>query len=315
MTRDTKALLIAATGEDPEPYRALLQDRFPELVVHAEGVDAYDPATIAYALCWFPAEGLMASLPNLQVIFSMGAGIDHILRDSLLPEGLPIVRLMHDRTREQMRDYALHAVLHYYRQMDLAARQQADKKWKFIQIRAKDQFRIGLMGLGEMGTAVANGLTALGFSVMGWSRSAKEIAGVETFSGAEGLKAMAAQSAVLISILPATAQTIGLLNADLFSAMPKGAVVVNLGRGNHLVADDLLAALDSGHLGGATLDVYDPEPMPTDSPFWTHPLARVTPHVGSDGNAEIIADSVIDNIRRVESGLAPHPVGDRARGY
>lgn len=315
MTRDTKALLIAATGEDPEPYRALMAARFPELVIQAEGVDDYDPATIAYALCWFPAEGLLASLPNLKVIFSMGAGIDHILRDPTLPADLPIVRLMHDKTREQMRDYALHAVLHYYRQMDLAARRQIDKTWKFIQIRPKDQFRIGLMGLGEMGGAVAQGLNTLGFSVMGWSRSPKEIAGVETFSGADGLKAMAAQSAVLISILPATAETVGLLNAEVFAAMPRGGVVVNLGRGNHLVADDLLAALNNGHLGGATLDVFAPEPMPQDSPFWDHPLVRVTPHIGSDGNAEIIADSVIDNIRRVENGLPPTPVGDRARGY
>ncbi|GAB1478613.1 glyoxylate/hydroxypyruvate reductase A [Paracoccaceae bacterium] len=315
MTRQTKALLIAATGEDPEPYRALMTARFPELVIQAEGVDDYDPATIAYALCWFPAEGLLASLPNLEVIFSMGAGIDHILRDPALPADLPIVRLMHDKTREQMRDYALHAVLHYYRQMDLAARRQRDKTWKFIQIRPKDQFRIGLMGVGEMGRAVAQGLNDLGFSVMGWSRSPKEISGVETYSGADGLLAMAAQSAVLISILPATGETVGLLNADVFAAMPKGGVVVNLGRGNHLVTDDLLAALDNGHLGGATLDVFAPEPMPQDSPFWDHPLVRVTPHIGSDGNAEIIADSVIDNIRRVESGLPPAPLGDRARGY
>lgn len=315
MTRDNKALLIAATGEDPEPYRALLAARFPALVIYAEGVDAYDPAEIGYALCWFPPEGLLASLPNLAVIFSMGAGIDHILRDPLLPEGLPIVRLMHDKTREQMRDYALHAVLHYYRQMDLAARQQDARHWKFIQIRPKAEFRIGLMGLGEMGRAMAEGLTALGFPVLGWSRSPKEIAGVESFSGPEGLKAMAAQSAMLISILPATSETVGLLDAAIFAAMPKGGVVVNLGRGNHLVTDDLLAALDAGHLGGATLDVYAPEPMPADSPFWDHPLVRVTPHIGSDGNSEIIADAVIDNIHRVEQGLAPTPLGDRARGY
>lgn len=312
--RNNKALLIAATGEDPEPYRAIFRERMPELVVHTDGED-YDPASVAYALCWKPRAGLLATLPNLDVIFSMGAGIDHIIADPQLPSRQPIVRLMHDKTREQMRDYVLHVVLHYYRQMDVAAAQQAKKQWEFLQIRDKSRLKVGLLGLGEMGSTAGKALAALGFSVMGWSRSPKDIPGITSFSGADGLKAMAAEAHFLISILPATDDTIGILNRSLFETLPKGAIVVNLGRGNHLVTEDLLAALDSGHLGGATLDVFAPEPMPQDSPFWEHPLVRVTPHVGSDGNSDIVADAVIDNIRRVESGLPPSPVGDRARGY
>ncbi|MBS7534943.1 glyoxylate/hydroxypyruvate reductase A [Ancylobacter sonchi] len=314
MNRDTRALLIAATGEDPEPYRAALTAQMPDLVVHAEG-EGYDPATIAYSLVWKPTRGLMASLPNLEAIFSMGAGIDHVLADPELPPGPPIVRLMHDKTREQMRDYVLHVVLHYYRMMDVAAAQQARGEWRFLQIRDKAALKVGILGLGEMGGAAARALAGLGFSVLGWSRSARRIEGVTSFSGAEGLKEMLAQTHFLVSILPATADTVGLLDAGLFAALPKGAVVINLGRGNHLVPADLLAALDSGHLAGATLDVFDPEPVPADSPFWTHPKVRLTPHIGSDGNAEICGEAVTANIVRIENGLPPEPVGERARGY
>ena len=314
ITREARALLIAATGEDPDVYRAALKAHMPDLVVHAEG-ESYNADAIAYALVWKPTHGLMASLPNLEAIFSMGAGIDHVLADPDLPPGPPIVRLMHDKTREQMRDYALHAVLHYYRLMDVAAAQQAEKKWAFLQIRDKAKLKVGVLGLGEMGGAAARALAGLGFSVMGWSRSGRHVPGVTSFDGAEGLKAMLAQSHFLISVLPATDDTVGILNAELFAALPKGAVVINIGRGNHLVPDDLLAALDSGHLAGATLDVFDPEPLPQDSPFWTHPKVRVTPHIASDGNAEICGEAVTANIARMESGLPPEPVGDRARGY
>ncbi|GLK83798.1 2-hydroxyacid dehydrogenase [Ancylobacter defluvii] len=314
MNRDARALLIAATGEDPEPYREALKAHMPDLVVHDES-ESYDPASIAYALVWKPTAGLMARLPNLEAIFSMGAGIDHVLADPELPPGPPIVRLMHDKTREQMRDYALHAVLHYYRLMDVASAQQASRKWAFLQIRDKAKLKVGVLGLGEMGGAAARALAGLGFSVLGWSRSARQIDGVTSFSGADGLKAMLAESYFLLSVLPATEDTVGILNAELFAALPKGAVVINIGRGNHLVPADLLAALDSGHLAGAALDVFDPEPMPQDSPFWTHPKVRVTPHIASDGNAEICGDAVTANIRRIETGLPPEPVGDRARGY
>nr|WP_281352110.1 NAD(P)-dependent oxidoreductase [Paracoccus aestuariivivens] len=222
---------------------------------------------------------------------------------------------MHDRTRDQIRDYVVHCVLHYYRQMDVAARQQTEKSWKFLQIRDKSQLKVGILGLGEMGTAAAQGLTALGFTVMGWARSPKNIAGVTSFHGADGLAQMLPQVSYLISLLPATDETVGLLDAKLFAALPRGAVVVNLGRGNHLIADDLLAALHSGQIGAATLDVFAPEPMPQDSPFWTHPNVRITPHIGSDGNGQIIADAVGLNIERMSRGLAPEPVGDRNRGY
>lgn len=309
-----KDVLIAAEGEDPNPLRAELKRLRPDIEVHADGED-YDPSRIGFAAVWFPRPGLMASLPNLAAIFSLGAGIDHILADPQLPASQPIVRLMHDRTREQVRDYIIHVVLHYYRMMDVAADQQRRRHWEFLQIRDKASLKVGMLGLGQMGGNAARALRDLGFTVMGWSRSAKEIPGITTFTGEAGRTEMLSQSSFLVSMLPATTATIGLLDAKLFAQLPQGAVVVNLGRGNHLVIDDLLAALDSGHLSGATLDVFSPEPLAEDSPVWTHPKIRVTPHIGSDGNAEIAAAAITDNIRRMEQGEAPVPVGDRTRGY
>lgn len=310
----TKAVLIAAQGEDPEPLRTEMKRLMPGLQVYADGED-YDRASIAFAAVWFPPAGLLASLPNLEAIFSLGAGIDHILADPTLPPDQPIIRLMHDKTREQIRDYVLHVVLHYYRMMDVAADQQLRRHWQFLQIRDKASLKVGMLGLGEMGGHAARALRDLGFSVMGWSRSPKQIDGIEAFTGPAGLDQMVSQTSYLISMLPATSATVGLLNAKLFARLPKGTVVVNLGRGNHLVIDDLINALDTGHLGGATLDVFSPEPLASDSPVWSHPKIRVTPHIGSDGNAEIAAAAITDNIRRMEKGLPPVPAGDRARGY
>lgn len=314
MTRKNRAALIASLGEEPTPLRDELKRLMPDLEVHADGED-YDRRSVAYALVWHPPRGLMASLPNLEVIFSLGAGIDHILADPDLPQRQPIVRLMHDATREQVRDYVLHVILHYYRMMDVAAAQQLRKHWEFLRIRSKASLTVGILGLGEMGGVAARALVDLGFQVAGWSRSPRNMQGVDCYSGPDGLAAMLKRTNFLVSLLPGTKNTVGILNKDLFAQLPKGAIVVNLGRGNHLVIPDLLAALDSGHLGGATIDVFSPEPLAEDSPVWAHPLIRVTPHIGSDGNAEIAADAIIANIRRVEKGEAPTPIGDRTRGY
>lgn len=309
-----KAMLIAATGDTPEDYRELLRNRFPELPVFIVG-EPYDPAAIAWVICWRPPVGLIASLPNLEVIFSMAAGVDHILVDPTLPQEIPIVRLVHERIGEQIRDYAIHAVLYYYRQMDLLSRHQAERHWEFIRLRPKSRFRIGVLGLGNMGRAVGRGLADLGFPVLGWSRSPKELPGLTCYSGRQGLMEMLPQISVLVSILPSTEETVGLLDAEVFGRMPKGAVLVNLGRGNHLVEADLLAALESGHLRGAMLDVFRQEPLPTESTLWHHPLLRLTPHIGSDNDADIVVAAVADNLERIARGLPPEPIFDRARGY
>lgn len=314
MSSASKCLLICAQGDDIEAVQMAITEALPETPVYREG-DDFDPSQIAYAVVWFPRPGLLATLPNLEAIFSMGAGIDHILRDPHVPHTVPIVRMVHSKTREQMRDYVLHAVLHYYRMMDIAADLQARHTWQFLPLPDKSTFHVGFLGLGEMGRFAASALVDLGFQVRGWARTAKSVPGVECFVGRDGLSAMLRQSRCLVSVLPATLQTTGCLNAGVFATMPKGSFLINIGRGDHVVVGDLLQALDRGHLAGATLDVFEEEPLDPGSPVWGHPNVRVTPHIAGFGDAASVAAAVSDNIRRMTLGLPAVPAGDRVRGY
>ena len=314
MNPASKSVLIAADGDDIEEVRVAITQVIPETPVYVEG-DVFDPEHIAYAAVWFPRPGLLAALPNLEAIFSLGAGIDHILNNPQVPASVPIVRMVHGKTREQMRDYVVHAVLHYYRMMDIAANLQSRRLWQFLHLRDKSAFHVGFLGLGEMGSFAALTLVDMGFKVSGWARSKKSIPGVDCFLGEDGLSEMLSLTDCLVSILPATPQTAGCLNARVFDTMPKGGFMINIGRGNHVAVGDLLSALDSGHLAGATLDVFDEEPLALDSPLWTHPKIRVTPHIAGFGDAHTVAAAISDNIRRMRLGLPPFPTGDRLRGY
>ena len=312
---DTKqAMLIIATGENAEDWRSELRAAAPDLPIHVLG-ESFDPATIRWALVWKPPHGYLAGLPNLDAIFSMAAGVDHIFADPDLPAGVPVVKLVHEVTRQQHRDYVLHSVIHHHRDMMLFDMRQKERRWEFVRPAMNFQRSIGLMGAGPLGLFVAEALVGLGFPVRIWSRTAKELAGAETFHGPDQLTAFAAGSDILVAMLPRTPATIGLLDTDLFAALPKGAAVVNIGRGDHLNEEALLAALDSGHLSGATLDVLRQEPPPNDHPFWSHPKIRLTPHIASEPNPWATAQSVLENIARMRRGLAPEPLGNREAGY
>ena len=312
---DTKqAMLIIATGENAEDWRSELRAAAPDLPIHVLG-ESFDPATIRWALVWKPPHGYLAGLPNLDAIFSMAAGVDHIFADPDLPAEVPVVKLVHEVTRQQHRDYVLHSVIHHHRDMLLFDMRQKERRWEFVRPAMNFQRSIGLMGAGPLGLFVAEALVGLGFPVRIWSRTAKELAGAETFHGPDQLTAFAAGSDILVAMLPRTPATIGLLDADLFAALPKGAAVVNIGRGDHLNEEALLAALDSGHLSGATLDVLRQEPPPNDHPFWSHPKIRLTPHIASEPNPWATAQSVLENIARMRRGLAPEPLGNREAGY
>lgn len=314
MSDTEQAMLIIATGENPEDWRSALRAAAPDLPIYVMGED-FDPATIRWALVWKPPHGYLAELPNLDAIFSMAAGVDHIFADPDLPLGVPVVKLVHEVTRQQHRDYALHAVIHHHRDMMLFDIRQKERRWEFVRPAMNFQRSVGLMGAGPLGLFVAEALVGLGFPVRVWSRSPKEIAGAESFHGAEQLSEFAAGTDILVAMLPRTPATTGMLNADLFAKLPKGAAVVNIGRGDHMDEDALLAALDSGHLSGATLDVMRQEPPPVDHPFWSHPKIRLTPHIASEPNPWATAQSVLGNISRMRNGLEPQPLGSRSAGY
>lgn len=270
---------------------------------------------ITYALVWKPQPGALAQLPNLKACFSLGAGVDGVLADATYPRKVPLARVVDPSLTRGMSEYAiLHTLIHVRRQRALDALQR-EKKWRQLMARQAPETRVGVLGLGEIGGDAARKLRALDFDVAGWSRTPKALDGVEAFHGADGFLPFLARSDVVICLLPLTAETRGVLDARAFAAMPKGAFVINAGRGGHVVEPDLLAALDSGHLSGAALDVFAVEPLPQDHPFWTHPKVTVTPHNASITDARFVARLVVENIARVERGAPPLNLVDFARGY
>jgi len=274
-----------------------------------------DPAGIDYALVWSPPPGLLAGLPNLKVIFSIGAGIDHLGSDPELPPAVPVVRMVEPGLTAGMTEFVVMSVLYHHRFMlDYLAQQRA-RAWREISQIGPQERRIGIMGLGVLGQDAARRLLDFGFPVAGWSRSPKSVPGVASFAGAEGLAAFLGQSDILVCLLPSTAETRGLLNAGTLAVLPRSAAIVNAGRGDLIVEADLLAALDDGQVGGATLDVFAEEPLPADSPLWDHPRVVVTPHVASMTIPDSAAAAVVAQIRRFEAGQPLEHVVEMSRGY
>lgn len=273
------------------------------------------PEDIDYALVWEPPAGLLAGLPNLKAIFSVGAGIDHLASDPELPAAVPVVRMVEPGLTTGMTEFVVMSVLFHHRFMLDYLGQQRARHWEEISQIGPGARRVGIMGLGVLGQDAAARLLDFGFPVSGWSRSAKEVPGVTSFAGDEGLKPFLQACDILVCLLPSTPETVGLLNAETLAALPRGAALINAGRGSLIVEADLLAALDSGALGGASLDVFETEPLPADSPLWSHPRILLTPHVASMTIPESAAAAVVAQIRRFEQGAPLEHVVDLTRGY
>ncbi len=274
-----------------------------------------DKADLEVVLAWKPPAGLIASFPNLKLIVSLGMGVDHLLADDRLPEGVPIVRIMDDGLVGQMSEYALYWALRHHRDIDKYAASQRSKQWKVEEFVDTLHRRIGILGLGTIGQDTARKFAALGFPTAGWSRTQKSLPGIETFHGPEGLARVLAQSDILVNVLPLTRDTKGLLDAKLFASLPKGAYLINMARGGHVVDEALLAALDSGHLSGAALDVFNQEPLPKEHRYWTHPKVQVTPHVAGATNPRTASPGVIENIKNLRAGKPLINTIDAKSGY
>jgi glyoxylate/hydroxypyruvate reductase A len=272
-------------------------------------------ADITYALVWQPEPNLLASLPNLKLIINLGAGVDGLLRDQTLPRHLPIMRHVDPHMTDAMSEYVVCQVMRLHRQdLDYMAQQRAHVWEELTQINAADR-RVGILGFGTLGQEAGRKLKALGFDVAGWGRTAKDIPGFATYAGEAGFNAFLACTDILVCLLPLTAATENILNADTFSRLPPGAMLVNAGRGNHLVEDDLIPAIASGRLSGAVLDVFRTEPLPPDHPFWDHPRIIVTPHIAAETNPPTAAAIVREAIGRFEAGLPVDNLVDPAQGY
>jgi glyoxylate/hydroxypyruvate reductase A len=272
---------------------------------------------IDVAVCWFPPHGLLAQLPELELIQSLAAGIDHIAADADLPRGLPLCRIVDTTMAAGMKAYVSWAVVQRHRGMAAYVASSAAGRWQEQPVVSPRHHRVGIAGLGTLGMACAEALATIGYPVRGWSRSAKTDLpeGVRSFHGDDQLGEFLAGCDTLVCLLPLTPQTQGFLNASLFSKLPRGAHLVNVGRGDHLVEADLLAALESGQLSGATLDAFSVEPLPAGHAFWRDPRILVTPHISTRTDPSVIAQQTLANLAALRRGERPRHLVDLARGY
>ncbi len=295
-----------------DQLQAAFARQAPELTV----VRADDPQAVEaqIAACWYPPANSMSHLPNLQLVHSVAAGVDHLQTDPSRPD-VPACRVVDPDHRQGMTEYVRWAVLNYHRDFDRVAAQQRVPLWERHPQRPASGFRVGVMGLGSLGAAIATDLANAGYAIRGWARSSRELAGVVCHHGADQFDGFLDGLDLLINLLPLTDATRGILCARTFAALSRGAGVVNVGRGQHLVVDDLEQALASGQLRGAVLDVFEQEPLPVDERLWHMPGVIITPHMASAASHDCIARQVADNARRLVNGEPLNNLVDPKLGY
>lgn len=295
----------------PEPWVNALRQQLPEARVEAWAAGA-DPAD--YAVVWAPPQDFLDAQPRLKGLFNIGAGVDALMQ-LRLPTGVPVVRLDDAGMSVQMAEYVCHAVIRYFRELDVYADEAQQAHWAFRRPRVRADFTVGVMGLGVLGQRVAQALRGFEFPVVGWSRTPRQVEGITCHAGAEEFGIFLGASQVLVNLLPLTPDTENILNRDTLVQLRPGAYVINVARGAHLVDADLLALLDSGHLAGATLDVFRTEPLPAEHPFWQHRRITVTPHTSARTLRDESVAQIVGKIRALERGELITGVVDPLRGY
>jgi glyoxylate/hydroxypyruvate reductase A len=311
-------LLVAIGGWDAAPWIERFRRLLPDRKIFALG-EPFDRRDVHYAATWKHPPGSLAGLPNLAAIFSLGAGVDHLVSDPRLPE-LPIVRVVDPDLTNRMSEYVvLHCLMHL-RQQRLYDKRQREKVWEDDRFQpSAREVRVGIMGLGVLGTDAAHKLRVMGFDVAGWSRVPKSVEGIETFAGAEGIGRFLARTDILVSLLPLTEETCGILNRRLFEGLASngrlGPILINAGRGGLQVEAEILSCLDDGTLKAATLDVFTEEPLPPHSPLWSHPAVTVTPHNAAMSEPDAICAGIVAQIRRFEAGESLANTVDHRFGY
>jgi glyoxylate/hydroxypyruvate reductase len=312
-------ILLAVSGWDVAPWRRRLETLMPSPRI-ATLDQPFDRASVRYALAWRHPPGALSNLPNLEAIFSLGAGVDHLFADPALPDK-PIVRVVDPDLTLRMSEWVVMHALAHLRQLRRYERQQRERIWADDDDQPKaGDVQVGMLGLGVLGADAAMKLSALGFKVAGWSASEKSLPGVVCFHGPGGLNRLLAQTDMLVVLLPLTNATRGLIDAPLLGKLRQGGplggpILINAGRGGLQVEADILAALDSGRLKGASLDVFEREPLAKDSRLWTHPAVYVSPHNAAVSTPQAIAAFVAREITTHERGEPLRHVVNRARGY
>lgn len=312
-------LLLAITAWDPEPWLQRFRRLLPDRRVSALG-DPVTPDEVRYAASWKHPPGSLAGLPRLRAVFSLGAGVDHLLTDPALPD-VPVLRVVDPDLTDRMSEYVVMHCLMHLRRAGLYAARQAQGVWLDERDQpAAREVRVGIMGTGVLGADAARKLACMGFDVAGWNRTARPVPGLATFAGADGLAAFLARTDILVCLLPLTPETRGILDRGLFAGLARdgrlgGPILINVGRGGLQVEADVLSCLEDGTLGAATLDVFETEPLPASSSLWRHPAVTLTPHNAAMSHPDAIAAAIVEQIRRHEAGEPFRDRVDPGRGY
>ncbi len=305
------SFLIISPNRDSQKWINAFQKQEPDLEIDVYP-EVNDPEKVEFVLSWNHPHGIFLEYPNLKVIASMGAGIDHIITDRDIPEHVKITRVVDEQLTEDMSVFVLSLCLEHLRNLSF---HHCSKKWYPQPYKRPEDMKVGIMGLGVLGVAVAEKLIRNKFDVYGWRKQKKDILGVNTFYGKEQLDDFLKNSDILVCLLPLTSETENILNKELFQKLPKDAYLINVARGNHLVEEDLLEMLDSGHLSGASLDVFREEPLPKEHPFWQHHKIKITPHIASVTNPATVVPQLLENFRNMRNDSPLNNLVSRKKEY
>ncbi len=309
------SLLLICPTKDPAPWVSALNGIAPDIRIQV-WPDVHPDEKAAFALVWHHPPGVLSKLPDLKALSSMGAGIDHLIADPEVPAHLPVARIVDPALVQSMTEYIVTATLQHFRDFIQYKQHQAASRWQPEPPKRIRDIRVGIMGVGALGGDAATRLQAIGFEVIGWSRRIKAHPALTgSYAGPDQLIPFLEGVHILVCLLPLTPETHGILNRVVFSALPKGAYLINVARGAHLNEQDLLDALDKGQLSGACLDVFQEEPLPASHPFWDHPAITVTPHIASITDPVSAAQQVVENYRRTHAGQPLLNQVDLKRGY
>jgi glyoxylate/hydroxypyruvate reductase A len=304
-------IYFCGTDFKAEPWLAALRSALPQasIEVWAPGAPPGD-----YAVVWAPPQAFLDEQPKLKALFNLGAGVDALTQLKLSP-ATRLVRLDDAGMSVQMAEYVTHALIRHFREFDAYAADVAQGKWSFRKPRLREDFPVGIMGLGVLGQRVARAVQAFEFPVLGWSRSARQVEGVRCYAGADQFQAFLAETRVLVCLLPLTEETRGIMSRQTLSLLRPGGYVINVARGGHLVEEDLMPLLDSGQLAGAALDVFREEPLPAGHPFWRHPKITITPHTAARTLRDESVAQIAGKILRLERGESIAGIVDPTKGY
>ena len=304
-------IYFCCTDFKAEPWLAALRTALPqaEIEVWTPGAGPAD-----YAVVWAPPQQFLDEQPQIKALFNIGAGVD-ALTQLRLPPRTKLVRLDDAGMSVQMAEYVVHALIRHFREFDVYAADVAGGKWSFRKPRLREDFPVGIMGLGVLGQRVVRAVQAFEFPVRGWSRSPKELQGVRCYAGEAQFAEFLAETKVLVCLLPLTEETRGIMRRETLSLLQPGGYVINVARGAHLVEEDLIPLIDSGHLAGAALDVFRQEPLPAGHPFWRHPKITVTPHTAARTLRDESVAQIAGKITALEQGKPIAGVVDHLKGY